>query len=87
MVLLLFRGAPLDLLSRELGFLYRLEKWREAALAGREESFKTELDTAMQPRRVHHGDRTFVGPGEAPWPFSPKEVEEMRGTTSAAARS
>jgi transposase len=56
-VLRLFRGEPLDLLSRELGVeLYRLEKWRDAALAGMEEALKTrngdplkaELDTAMQ---------------------------------------
>jgi len=53
----LFRGEPLDLLSRELGVeLYRLEKWRDAALAGMEEALKArngdplkaELDTAMQ---------------------------------------
>ena len=56
-VLRLFRGEPLDLLSRELGVeLYRLEKWRDAALAGMEEALKArngdplkaELDTAMQ---------------------------------------
>ena len=56
-VLRLFRGEPLDLLSRELGVeLYRLEKWRDVALAGMEEALKArngdplkaELDTAMQ---------------------------------------
>ena len=56
-VLRIFRGEPLDLLSRELGVeLYRLEKWRDAALAGMEEALKTrngdplkaELDHAMQ---------------------------------------
>ena len=56
-VLRLFRGEPLDLVSRELGVeLYRLEKWRDAALAGMEEALKArngdplkaELDTAMQ---------------------------------------
>jgi len=56
-VLRLFRGAPLFLLSRELGVeLYRVEKWRDAALAGMEEALKarngdplkSELDTAMQ---------------------------------------
>src|SRR5512141_722840 len=56
-VLRIFRGEPLDLLSRELGVeLYRLEKWRDAAQAGMEEALKTrngdplkaELDTAMQ---------------------------------------
>ena len=48
-VLRIFRGEPLDLLSRELGVeLYRLEKWRDAALAGLEEALKAELDQAMQ---------------------------------------
>jgi transposase len=56
-VLRIFRGEPLDLLSRELGVeLYRLEQWREDALAGMEEALKArngdplkaELDTAMQ---------------------------------------
>ena len=56
-VLRLFRGEPLELLSRELGVeLYRLGKWRDAALRGMEEALKArngdplkaELDTAMQ---------------------------------------
>jgi hypothetical protein len=38
----IFRGELLDLLSRKLGIeLYRLEKWRDAALAGMEEALKT----------------------------------------------
>ncbi len=94
MVLRIFRGEPLDLLSRELGVeLYRLEKWRDAALAGMEEALKArngdplkaELDNAMKrPRRVDHGKRVVVGPSEAPRPFSPQEVEEMSGTVSCA---
>ena len=56
-VLRIFRGEPLDLLSRELGVeIYRLEKWRDAALAGMEEALKArngdplqgELDNAMK---------------------------------------
>ncbi len=56
-VLRIFRGEPLELLSRELGVeLYRLEKWRDAALAGMEEALKArngdplqaELDQAMK---------------------------------------
>jgi len=56
-VLRLLRGEPLELLSRELGVeLYRLEKWRDAALAGMEEALKTrngdplqaELDQALK---------------------------------------
>ena len=55
-MLRLFRGEPLDLLSREFAVeLYRLEQWRDATLAGVEEalkvrngdSLKAELDTAM----------------------------------------
>ena len=64
MVLRLFRGEPLDLLSREFAVeLYRLEQWRDATLAGVEEalkvrngdSLKAELDTAMQ----HIGELTM----------------------------
>ncbi len=56
-VLRIFRGEPLDLLSRELGVeLCRLENWRDAALAGLAEALKArggdplkaELDQAMQ---------------------------------------
>jgi len=56
-VLRILRGDPLELLSRELGVeLYRLEKWRDAALAGMEEALKArngdplkaELDNAMK---------------------------------------
>ncbi len=57
MVLRIFRGEPLDLLSRELGVeLYRLVKWWDAALAGMAEALKSrngdplkaELDNAMK---------------------------------------
>jgi transposase len=53
----LFRGEPLDLVSRELGVgLYRLEQWRGDAWAGMEEALKSrngdplkaELNTALQ---------------------------------------
>jgi transposase len=56
-VLRILRGEPMELLSRELGVeLYRLEKWRDAALAGMEEALKarngdplkSELDNAMK---------------------------------------
>ena len=56
-VLRLFRGEPLDQLSRELGVeIYRLEQWRDAALSGMDEGLKSrngdplkaELDTAMK---------------------------------------
>jgi len=51
------RGEPLDLLSRELGVeIYRLEEWRDAALAGIDEALKcrngdplkAEYDVAMK---------------------------------------
>lgn len=53
----LFRGEPLDALSRELGVeVYRLEQWREKALLGIDEALKDrtgdpvqgELDKAMR---------------------------------------
>lgn len=56
-VLRMFRGEPLDALSRELGVeIWRLEKWRDKALAGMEsglreregDPLKTELDQAMR---------------------------------------
>ncbi|MBM4294556.1 MAG: hypothetical protein FJ126_06570 [Deltaproteobacteria bacterium] len=62
-VLRIFRGEPLELLSRELGVeLYRLEKWRGAALAGMEEALKArrgdprvaQIDTA---RGCAHADQ------------------------------
>lgn len=56
-VLRLLRGEPLDAVSREIGVeVYRLEEWRERALAGIEASLRdrngdplqAELDKAMQ---------------------------------------
>lgn len=56
-VLRMFRGESLDKLSREFGVeIYRLEKWRERALAGMDASLKkrkgdlvqAELDAAMK---------------------------------------
>ena len=63
-VLRILRGESLELLSRELGVeLYRLEKWRDAALAGMEgalkarngDPLKAELDNAMK----HLGELTM----------------------------
>ena len=56
-VLRMFRGESLDKLSREFGVeIYRLEKWRDRALAGMDASLKkrkgdlvqAELDAAMK---------------------------------------
>ncbi len=56
-VLRLLRGEPVELLSRQLGVeIFRLEQWREKAIAGIDASLKArkgdpvkaELDTAMK---------------------------------------
>ena len=48
-VLRILRGEPMELLSRELGVeLYRLEKWRDAALAGMEEALKVRNGDPLQ---------------------------------------
>jgi transposase len=56
-VLRLFRGEPVDALSRELGVeIYRLEQWREKALLGFDEALRdrtgdplaAELDAAKR---------------------------------------
>jgi hypothetical protein len=61
-VLRLFRGEPLDLVSRELGVeIYRLEQWREDALAGREETLKA--------RNGDPGHKTAYLFGCVPWPL------------------
>ncbi len=47
-VLRLLRGESLDALSRELGLeIYRLEEWRERALAGMELSLKNRQDDPL----------------------------------------
>ena len=57
MALRLLRGEPIDSLSRELGVeVYRLEKWRDKALAGMDAGLKEregdpvsdQLDAAMR---------------------------------------
>lgn len=48
-VLRLLRGESVDALSRELGVeIYRLEQWRESALAGIDESLKTRQNDPVQ---------------------------------------
>ncbi len=56
-VLRLLHGEPVELLSRQLGVeIFRLEQWREKAIAGIDTSLKerkgdpvkAELDTAMK---------------------------------------
>ena len=56
-VIRILRGEPLDALSRELGVeIYRLEEWRDKALAGMEaalqrregDPLQVELDQAMR---------------------------------------
>lgn len=48
-VLRLLRGESVDVLSRELGIeIYRLEQWREKALAGIDESLKQRQNDPIQ---------------------------------------
>ena len=48
-VLRMFRGESLDKLSREIGVeIYRLEKWRDRALAGMDASLKKRKDDPVQ---------------------------------------
>jgi hypothetical protein len=71
--------------------LYRLGKWRDAALAGMEEALHFRggdpqgivQSRHAASRQTDHGKRVVVGPSEAPWPFTQKEVEEMSGTASS----
>jgi len=63
-VLRLFRGEPLDLVSRELGVeLYRLEKWRDAALEGREEALQARNgETPSRPNWTRPGSASASSP-------------------------
>lgn len=50
-VLRLLRGEPVGALSRELGVeIYRLEAWREKALAGMEAGLKERADDPLEAR-------------------------------------
>lgn len=60
-VLRLLRGESLDALSREVGVeIYRLEQWRERALAGLEASLKDRQDdplsTELDQAKRHIGE-------------------------------
>lgn len=47
-VMRIFRGEPLDDLSRELGVeIYRLEKWRDQATEGMTEMLKDRVDDPL----------------------------------------
>jgi hypothetical protein len=53
-VLRLLRGESVDALSRELGIeIYRLEQWREKALAGIDESLKQRQNDPLQSELNH----------------------------------
>ena len=93
------RGESLEALSREAGVeIYRLDAWRERAMAGLELGLKDRhgepvaevLDAAKRPHRgAVDGDRAparaGAGGGAAP-PFGDAEVATMSATTSAATR-
>ena len=96
-VLRLLRGESLEALSRELSVeIYRLEAWRERALAGLELGLKDRhgepaaeaLDAGHAAHRgAVDGERAFAragsGVGATP-PFADAEVAAMSETTSAA---
>ena len=96
-VLRLLRGESLEALSREAGVeIYRLEAWRERAMAGLELGLKDRhgepvaevLDAAKRHiGELSMGDRAAprAGPGRgAAPPFGDAEVATMSETTSAA---
>ena len=95
-VLRLLRGESLDAVSREVGVeLYRLEAWKERALAGLELGLKDQagepagaaLDTAKRHiGGAVDGGGTAAGARPcrgAPPPFADAEVATMSATTSA----
>ena len=72
-MLRLLRGEPLDAVSREVGVeIYRLEEWKERALAGLEVGLKEQA-----------GD-----PAAVPWPNigEPMDNELLRERARAAER-
>ena len=95
-VLRLLRGESLDAVSREVGVeLYRLEAWKERALAGLELGLK---DQAGEPAvaALGHGQASHWGAVDgggtaagarpcrgAPPPFADAEVATMSATTAA----
>ena len=95
-VLRLLRGESLDAVSREIGVeVYRLERWRDKALAAMDAGLKERADDDPAPgrsrrrpqagRRAEHGERTAARQDRAPgdWhPFSPGEVAQMSAATS-----
>ena len=87
----LLRGEPAELLSRQLGVeLFRLEQWREKAIAGIDASLKerkgdpvkAELDIAMADRGVDHAGGTAGGQDGDVRPFGAAEVAAMSAATS-----
>ena len=95
-VLRLLRGESLDAVSREVGVeIYRLEEWKERALAGLELGLKDPAGepagAALDAGQAAHwgavdGERAAAGAGSgrgAPPPFADAEVAAMSATTSA----
>ena len=97
MVLRLLRGESLEALSREAGVeIYRLDAWRERAMAGLELGLKDRhgepVAEVLDAAKRHIGElsmeielppRAGPGRGAAP-PFGDAEVATMSATTSAA---
>ena len=88
----LLRGEPVELLSRQLGVeIFRLEQWREKAIAGIDASLKerkgdpvkAELDIAMKRiGGVDHAGGTAGGQDGDVRPFGAAEVAAMSAATS-----
>ena len=89
----LLRGEPVELLSRQLGVeIFRLEQWREKAIAGIDASLKerkgdpvkAELDIAMKRigeliRRRIRGTGTPLAPGFCPFLVLRHEIQSGSG--------
>ena len=87
----LLRGEPVELLSRQLGVeIFRLEQWREKAIAGIDASLKerkgdpvkAELDRHEADRGVDHAGGTAGGQDGDVRPFGAAEVAAMSAATS-----
>src|SRR5271166_3228157 len=84
-VLRLLRGESIEAVARQVGIEpYRLEQWRERALAALESALKERPQT---PGRTGHGERTAAREDRSPggWrAFSPAKVAQMSAAISPA---
>ena len=85
----LLRGEPVELLSRQLGVeIFRLEQWREKAIAGIDASLKerkgdpVKAEPSPSDRGVDHAGGTAGGQDGDVRPFGAAEVAAMSAATS-----